>query len=232
MRICAKSNIFVLVGPPGSGKGSFSDLCIKTFGWSQLSTGNLCRKHISNNTEIGKHIDFVIKSGKLVSDSIIIDMVKEWLVEQLDFGKSVLLDGYPRNLNQAKALDGLLNEKKFNNVCFYVVRFIVSDDIVVDRLCGRLVCKNKNCQAVYSTAQGSKSRPKSDMVCDKCSEQLEVRADDNLKTIKERLKVYHEHEGALLSFYTENKKNIIELDASMPIDKFFNNFKKVVGLED
>lgn len=230
MSICAKSNVFVLVGPPGSGKGSFSDLCIKKFGWSQLSTGNLCRKHISNNTEIGKHIDFVIKSGKLVSDNIIIEMVKGWLIEQLDLGKSVLLDGFPRNLIQAKALSELLREEKFNNIGFYVIEFVVSDDIVIDRLCSRLVCKDKNCQAIYSIAKGSCFEPKNNMICDKCSGQLETRADDNIKTIQERLKVYHEHEGALLSFYIENKNNIIEIDASKPIEKTFNNFKEIIGL--
>jgi adenylate kinase len=228
---CAKSNIFVLIGPPGSGKGTFSDLCIKNFGWSQLSTGNLCRKHVSNNTEIGKQIDFVLKSGKLVSDDIIFDMVKEWLTEQINLGKSVLLDGYPRNLVQAQSLDRLLSEIKFENTfCIYVIRFAVSDDIVIERLCGRLVCKNKNCQAVYSIANGSVCRPKLDMICDKCLQELEIRTDDNVKTIKERLKVYHEHESALLGFYSEKEKNIIELDASLPIETFFNSFKDAIGV--
>ncbi|KKP29596.1 MAG: Adenylate kinase [candidate division TM6 bacterium GW2011_GWF2_30_66] len=230
MSICAKSKIFVLVGSPGSGKGSFSEFCIKNFGWSQLSTGNLCRKHVSNNTEIGKHIDFVLKSGKLVSDNIIFDMVREWLIEQINLGKSILLDGFPRNLVQAEALNSLLNEEAFRNICLFVVKFVVSDDIVIDRLCGRLVCKNKNCQAIYSSAKGSLSRPKNDMICDKCLKELEVRADDNIETIKERLKVYHEHEASLLDFYTKKEKNIIELDASMPIKNIFCSFEEAINL--
>lgn len=230
MSICAKSNIFVLIGSPGSGKGSFSDLCIKNFGWSQLSTGNLCRKHIATGTEIGKHIDFTIKSGKLVSDAVIVEMVKEWLTEQLNFGNNVLLDGYPRNLIQAKALQDMLDASGFDKKCFHVVKFTVSDEVVLNRLTSRLVCKDKNCQAVYSVAKGSALQPKIDMVCDRCSGQLEIRADDNVETIKERLRVYSDHEGALLGFYKNNNKNLIELDASMPIDDVFNSFKNIVGL--
>lgn len=223
-----KSNVFVLLGPPGSGKGSFSSLCINNFGWEQLSTGNLCRKHIADKTEIGKHIDFIIKSGKLVGDDVIIEMVKGWIFEQLESGKSILLDGYPRNIAQAKALGLLLEQEFFKGVRFFVVDFVVSDDTVIQRLTTRLVCKNKSCQAVYSAVKGSGLEPKIEFVCDKCSGELEIRVDDNVETIKERLKIYHENADGLLNFYKENKKDIIELDASLPIESVFSSFKKAL----
>jgi len=228
----AKSNIFVLVGPPGSGKGSLSHLCIKEFGWKQLSTGDLCRKHIAEQTEIGKEIDFAIKSGKLVSDSIIVDMVNKWLIDQIESGAHVLLDGYPRNLAQAEALDAFLKDEKFSGVGVYIVTFVVPDDVVINRLCKRCICSNKDCQAVYSTAKDSPCRPKKDMICDACASPLQVRSDDTFETIKERLSIYHEYEDAMLSFYAEKGNEILKVDATKPLVEVFENFKKVVGLKD
>ncbi|MFC1842772.1 adenylate kinase family protein [Candidatus Dependentiae bacterium] len=231
MSMSAKGDIFVLVGPPGSGKGSFSGLCIKNFGWKQLSTGNLCRKQIAQQTEIGKQIDLVLKSGKLVNDGIIVDMVNQWLAKQLGRDKSILLDGYPRNLAQAKALDDFLKQEEFKDVGFYVVRLVVSDDVVVNRLGGRAVCQNKDCHAVYSIIEGSELRSKNNKMCDLCESPLEIRNDDEPEAIKERLKVYHENESALLGFYKDKGQLVFEIDASMPLDEVFDSFKKMAGLE-
>ena len=228
----AKNNVFVLLGAPGSGKGTVSAMCIENFGWKQLSTGNLCRKHIAEQTEIGKQIDFVLKSGKLVSDSIIIDMVNQWLSEQLSLGKTVLLDGYPRNSVQAKALDDFLQEDTHKQVGFAVVKLEVPDDVVVGRLSNRRVCQNKSCQAVYSVAENSGCKPKHDMVCDKCGTALEIRNDDKPEVVAERLRVYREHERALLDFYKAQGQNIITISAGRPLGEVFDSFKKKVGLED
>jgi len=225
----AKNNVFVLLGAPGSGKGSLSAVCVERLGWKQLSTGNLCRKHIAEQTEIGKEIDFVLKSGKLVSDNIIIDMVNQWLAEQLSLGNSIILDGYPRNLIQAKALDDFLQEEKYKEIGCKVVRFNVSDDVVIERLSNRRVCQNKSCQAVYSVMSDSPLRPKKDMVCDVCSGPLEIRNDDRPEVIKERLKGYHEHENLLLDFYKKTGHNTIEIDATKPLGEVFDIFKKKVG---
>src|SRR5438105_2140053 len=104
-------NIFIFLGPPGSGKGSVSRLCIKDLGWVQLSTGNLCRKHIAKQTEIGKEIDFAIKSGKLVSDDLITNMVLEWFQKDFDDSHTVILDGYPRTIMQAQAFTKLFDKQ-------------------------------------------------------------------------------------------------------------------------
>ena len=228
----SKNNIFVLVGPPGSGKGSLSQLCIKEFGWKQLSTGDLCRKHIAEQTEIGKQIDFALKSGKLVNDGIIVDMVNKWLTEQIKSGANVLLDGYPRNLVQARALDAFLKDEKFAKIELRVVRFVASDEVVINRLSSRCICSNKDCQAVYSMAKDSSFRPKENMICDTCSSPLKIRSDDNLDSIKERLKIYHEYEDSMLHFYSEVGYTILEVDAERSLKDVFENFKTVVGLKD
>jgi len=226
-----KNKVFVFIGAPGSGKGSISSLCVEKFKWKQLSTGELCRKHIKEQTEIGKQIDFSIKSGKLVSDSIIIEMVNEWLGEQLDLGETIILDGYPRTFAQAEALDAFLKER-FSKSDLKVVRFILPDEVAIDRLCERYVCKNIDCQAIFSMASGSGLKPKIEMVCDICSSPLKRRSDDTRESVAERLKIFHEHEKKLLDFYNQKEVSIYELNVQNPLGVVFENFKELIGLED
>jgi len=103
-----QSKLFLFMGLPGSGKGTISHMCTTKLGWMQLSTGNLCREHIQKQTELGKHIDFIIKSGKLVEDEIILEMIKQWLMEVLHSQAVVILDGFPRTMRQAHLLDEIL----------------------------------------------------------------------------------------------------------------------------
>ena len=105
-----KPNIVIFLGPPGSGKGSLSNLAIKNMGFNQISTGNLCRHHIANATDIGKQIDVIIKAGKLISDELITNMVFDWLGQQVDKFSPIILDGYPRTVNQAIALEAFVKE--------------------------------------------------------------------------------------------------------------------------
>lgn len=226
-----KSNIFVFIGAPGSGKGSISSLCVEKFKWKQLSTGELCRKHIKEQTEIGKQIDFSIKSGKLVSDSIIIEMVNEWLNEQLSSGETIILDGYPRTGVQAEALDVFLRER-FSKARLKVVRFVLPDEVAIDRICKRYVCKNIECQAIYSMVPGSGLMPQVEMVCDICSNLLKRRSDDTRESVAERLRIFHEHEKRLLDFFDQKKINIYELNAENPLPVVFEDFKELIGSED
>ncbi len=223
-------NIIVFIGPPGSGKGTLSNLCIKSFGWKQLSTGNLCRKHISEGSSIGKQIDFAIKSGKLVSDSLITQMVKDWLINGISDSESVILDGYPRTVAQAELLNNLL-VKNFETCNLKIFKLQVSDDHIINRLSNRYICKNENCQSVYSLLKGSQLMPKQFMKCDNCSGGLIRRDDDHKDSVKERLKIYNTHEKMLLNFYSLNKQNIINLSVDVPLGEAFDNFKQKMGLE-
>ena len=226
-----KGNILVFIGPPGSGKGTISGYCTKNLGWEQLSTGDLCRKHIKEQTKIGKQIDFFIKSGKLVTDSIIIEMVNEWLKQQLASEKSIILDGYPRTIIQAEALDSLFKEK-FADVDLHVLRFMVPDEVVIERLFERYICQNEKCQAVYSMIEGSGLKPKKDFICDICSSPLKRRSDDTKESIIERLKIYYEHENNLLNFYKDKVEEIVELDAKKPVEDVIIDLKQLIGIED
>ena len=221
--------IVIFLGPPGSGKGSLSHLCVKKLGWVQLSTGNLCRQHIADETSIGKHIDFTIKSGKLIPDSLIIDMVEDWLTKQLSTASVIILDGFPRTVPQAKALDNLISKNIFSGLTLRIVRMTLPDDTIVERLTSRLICSNKQCQVVYS-AEGSLA-PRTPMICDECSSPLIRRADDVRETVYERLMAYHKHERDLVHYYEKTGQLVYELNAERPIEEVFEQFATMIGLE-
>lgn len=224
-------SIIILIGPPGSGKGTISRLCIEKLGCAQLSTGNLCRKEIAEGTEIGKQIDFALKSGKLVSDSLISEMVEDWLFEKRDAGQAIILDGYPRTVAQANRLHELL-QHDLTDYAVYIIRLHISDEAIIARLFGRYVCENRECQAVYSALKDSPLAPKKDMVCDICSHPLIRRKDDKEDSIKERLITYHQHEQALLDFYASKGQLVIDFDADRPFNQLFGEFEQLVGIEN
>lgn len=218
--------IFIFIGPPGSGKGSLADMCVKQLGWKQLSTGNLCRKHIAERTDIGKQIDLIIKSGKLISDELVTSMADEWLAEQ-GTDKPVILDGYPRTVEQARLLDKLL-KLKFAGSETIVVVFDIDDEVVIKRMSARLVCTNKNCQSVFSMLADSPLSPRVSMVCDRCQSRLERRADDDPEVIRRRLVTYHQH--VLLPHYELSGARVVHINAEQPLDAAFADFLHCVGM--
>ncbi len=216
--------VVLFVGPPGSGKGTLSQRCIQKLGWKQLSTGDLCRAHIANETEIGKKIDFAIKSGKLVSDGLISQMVFEWFSEHKNGPKTIIVDGYPRTVQQAIDFDQFV-KSQLNGINVEVAKFDIDDPKIVDRLSNRYICKNKSCQRVYSLNAHSTLSPKKEKVCDSCGSEIVRRKDDVPEAIKERLKVYHVHEGELLSQFENAGYKIQKFKSDVPIDQLFTAFK-------
>jgi len=225
----SSKSLYVFIGPPGSGKGSLSNLCVRDFGWIQLSTGNLCRKNIANQTEIGKQIDFALKSGKLVSDSLITEMVVQWLEKKADKYESIILDGYPRTVAQAQELYALLKDR-LKDFKLKVVRLRIRDGHIITRLTSRYVCENRDCQAIYSSAVAS-SVPKVANVCDHCGDKVGRRDDDNKETIENRLKTYHQYEQPLLDYFASEGCNIKECNVEKSLDDVFKEFKNVAGLD-
>ncbi len=222
--------VALFIGPPGAGKGSLSEYCKRELGWKQLSTGNLLRRHISEQTELGKHIDLIIKSGKLVSDELINTMVEQWLREVYSQGcTGVILDGYPRTIAQAKALNTLF-ERDLKALQLNVVRFLVDDQVAIDRISARFICINKDCQAVYSGLKHSSMRPKEDMACDKCQSPIGKRKDDHESVVKDRLSMYRKHESDLLHFYQKIGLKVIECDAGQSMGNLFNEFKTLMNI--
>ncbi len=222
-----KQNIVIFLGPPGSGKGSLSNLAIKNMGFNQISTGNLCRHHIANSTGIGNQIDAIIKAGKLISDELITNMVFDWLGQQVGRSAPIILDGYPRTVNQAFALNAFVQEMNFN---LSVVRLSVADEFLIQRVVSRIVCSNTSCQRVYSNAGGSEHGPKLSLACDDCASVLIKRKDDTLEAIVKRLQVYREHETGLINYFVMQKFNIIEIAADRSLDDVYRNFAYSFGV--
>lgn len=227
----SSKQVFIFIGPPGAGKGSLSQLCVSRLGWAQLSTGDLCRQHIAEQTEIGKQIDFIIKSGTLIPDSLMIDMVEAWLLDKFKNIDVLILDGFPRTVVQAEALDALLCKKIFSHVALHVVQLVIEDGEVMHRLLGRLVCPNKGCGAVYSKEIGE-LQPQREGFCDRCPQtRLIVRSDDTAESIKHRLEVYHKHANALLDYYRHHDhKNVKTLDAHKPLPEVFLDFERMADI--
>lgn len=227
------ADVYIFIGAPGSGKGTLSALCVKDLGWERLSTGELCRKHIAEQTHIGQQIDFAIKSGKLVSDDLMTAMVEQWFLtyeknNEMTENKTIILDGYPRTVAQARSLD-LLFKQKFPQVRLQLVHFSVSPEVVKSRLGTRLICLNPNCQAVYSS-NNPELKPSCDMKCDRCHGPLGARKDDHIDSIVERLKVYFNSEAELLRYYQEQGKTPVELKAESNPLELYEYFKKRVGV--
>jgi len=189
----------------------------------QISTGNLCRKHIAEQTKIGKEIDLIIKSGKLINDDLINYMVFEWFKENVCKASGIIFDGYPRTVAQAQAFENMISSA-FSQVRVRVILFDLADDVVVARLCSRYVCQNKECQAVYSLSPHSDLAPVSTTVCDLCSGPLGRRDDDAEIAVRKRLDIYHRHEQQLIDFYRDNGTEIIRLDASKQLREVFDTF--------
>lgn len=223
--------IVVFIGLPGSGKGTLSSLCVKELGWKQLSTGDLCRKHIADQTEIGKRIDFAIKSGKLVSDSIISEMVFEWLVSIFESVEAVIFDGFPRTVVQAELLHGFLKHNFKTGMCsLSIVRLNVPTKVVRDRVLDRIICGNKDCQAGYSANKNSKYCPKKDNICDRCGSLLVKRPDDLGGSVGLRLETYLHNENQLLEYFKLAGYSVIDLNADTSIEVIFGELKQVLHL--
>lgn len=226
------TQVYIFIGPPGSGKGTLSQLCTDQLGWAQLSTGALCRKHIQEQTEIGQQIDFAIKSGKLVSDKLVTEMVCEWLAQNIGSSKApIILDGYPRTVIQAEAFNQFISEQQ-GKLQVHVVRFFISDEHVITRLNARYICQNKECQVVYSAALDSSLTLGQKMICDRCSSPLGRRADDEAHAIRERLNVYHMHEKQLVDFYKQNKQPIFEFNVEKSVPEVFAEFKQLISTHE
>lgn len=217
--------IIIFLGAPGSGKGTLSRLCVDKLGWRQLSTGDLCRHHIEAGTEIGKEIDFTIKSGTLVRDSVIIEMVAQWLKANAETADTVILDGFPRTVVQASSFIAMMNDD-FKHVAVKIYQLVVPDSEIVERLTSRLVCSNKDCQAIYSSREESFLQTN----CEVCGAKLVRRVDDSFDKINSRLSNYHYHIGQLLEYYRGLEFHIVSLDANRSVDSVFQELLSNEGL--
>lgn len=184
-----------IMGPPGGGKGTQAEILSDKLSIPHISTGAIIRSAIREKTELGKVAEDYIANGQLVPDKLVIDMVSKRLSEK-DCENGYILDGFPRTLPQADAMD------KFGIELDYALNLLVGDEVIVDRLGGRRECKA--CAAPYHVKFNP---PEKEGVCDKCGGVLITRADDVPDTIRQRLNVYHSETEPLIDFY--KKKDIL-----------------------
>lgn len=187
----------IILGAPGSGKGSQCKWITRDYNVPHISTGDILRKNIAEGTTLGQKAKGYIDQGALVPDELVIDILKSRLLEDDCQEKGFLLDGFPRTISQAEALEEFLNEQGLS--IDKVINLHVPDEEIMARAINRRTCENPDCKEIYNLRDNP---PKVENVCDKCGSKLFQRADDNEATVKNRLVVYHNQTEPLIEFYT------------------------------
>ena len=206
----------ILLGAPGAGKGTQAELLIEKLGIPSISTGNMLREAMKNGTELGKKAKQYMDEGALVPDDLILGIVAE-RVTQSDCAKGFILDGVPRTLAQAEALDakGVRID--------HVVSIEVDDEVIEGRMTGRRVCSK--CGASYHIEANP---PKTEGVCDLCAGELVIRKDDAPETVRKRLAIYHESTEVLKSYY-EKQGKLLLIEGNQPIEKANEQILAAIG---
>ncbi len=190
----------VFIGPPGVGKGTYAQAVREKYGIPHISTGDIFREEIKKGSELGARVKEYMDRGLLVPDDIVIEVVKRRLQEE-DCKRGFILDGFPRTLPQALALEEFARPD-------LVLNFVAREEVIIERLSGRRVCSV--CGAIYHVKY---MPPKVPGVCDKCGGALVVRSDDQPEVVKERLKVFHEQFAPIIQFYKERGR-LVTIDAN------------------
>lgn len=220
----------VLLGAPGSGKGTQGKLLASKYKIPQISTGDLLRSAVSAGTDLGRQAKAAMDAGQLVSDNIVLGIIAERISEG-DAKKGFILDGFPRNIPQAEALDRMLDEMKTPLQAALLID--VDTEVLIERLTGRRTCES--CGQTYNVYT---SPSRLDDRCDKCGGNLRHRADDNEETISNRLRVYEQQTSPLIAYYrTQDKLKIVEgegdiKDIFAEMEKFVRKLPDQSGAED
>jgi adenylate kinase len=210
----------VLLGPPGAGKGTQAKLLQETFAACQISTGDILRKAVAEQTRLGKEAAQYIDRGALVPDDVIVGLVAERLKEK-DCEKGFILDGFPRTIPQAESLDAMLREMRLSLNRALSVQ--VPRSVIIERLAGRRSCKN--CGALAHVVF---SPPKKEGVCDRCGGELYQRQDDKEETVAHRLKVYEQQTAPLVDYY-RRRGLLWEIDGVGAIDEIRSRVTAALG---
>lgn len=203
----------VLLGPPGVGKGTQASNIVEKFNIPHISTGDILRENIKNNTELGITAKSFMDKGHLVPDELVVSIMKNRLLED-DCKDGFLLDGFPRTVDQAKALDEALDGMGIS--LNKVVNIKAADDVLIERISGRRVCKA--CGATYHVTYNP---PKKEGICDIDGEKLLQRDDDKVETVKTRINVYEEQTAPLIDYYND-QGILLDVDGTKSIEEIFN----------
>ena len=208
----------ILLGAPGAGKGTQAEMLIQQLGIPSISTGNMLREAMANGSELGKQVKSCMESGSLVSDDVILSIVAE-RVAQSDCKNGFILDGVPRTLAQAEALDakGVRID--------HVVSIEIDDAVIEGRMTGRRVCTK--CGASYHIVANP---PKTEGICDQCGNEVSIRKDDAPETVRHRLEVYHASTEVLKSYYAKQNKLVL-VNGDQPIMDANRDILRALGVK-
>lgn len=210
----------IMLGAPGAGKGTQAEKIAEKYQVPHISTGDIFRSNIKNGTELGKKAKTYMDQGLLVPDELVVDLVVDRL-KQADCEKGCILDGFPRTIPQAEALDAAL--KKDNDAVDFAIDIEVPDQAIIDRMSGRRACVN--CGMTYHTQY---MPPKTEGKCDKCGSDLILRDDDKPETVKKRLDVYHEQTQPLIDYY-KKQGCLREVDGTKSMDEVASAIIGILG---
>ena len=216
----------VMLGAPGTGKGTIGKILSQDLNLTHVSTGDIFREQINKETELGKKIKSYIDSGALVPDDVVIETVKTRLLED-DVKNGAILDGFPRTAVQAEALRDFLKENK-PGAKRVAIELDVPDEEIIKRVVNRLICTNKECGAIYNKET---KPPKKENICDICGSELKRRDDDNKETVTKRLGIYHQNSKELIDFYRKNNALLSiypkELEVAVrEIEEFLDEYRR------
>ncbi len=210
----------VMLGAPGAGKGTQAKKIAKKYKIPHISTGDIFRANIKNETELGKKAKSYMDQGMLVPDELTISLVIDRFQEP-DAQNGYVLDGFPRTIPQAESLDAAL--KKSGSQIDFAINVDVPDENIIQRMSGRRACVK--CGATYHLQYAA---PKKDGICDSCGESLILRDDDKPETVEKRLKVYHEQTQPLIDYYAQ--KNVLkEVDGTQGLEDVFRQIQAILG---
>ena len=209
----------IMLGAPGAGKGTQAANLAKELNIPHISTGDIFRANIKNGTELGKKAKSYMDAGKLVPDELVCDLVADRIAKD-DCKEGYILDGFPRTIPQAEALDKAV--LALGTKIDYAVNIDVPDEAIITRMGGRRACLN--CGATYHVQYNP---PKKEGVCDICGHPLVLRDDDKPETVQTRLNVYHEQTQPLIDYY-DKKKILVTVDGTQSMDQVFSDILKAV----
>ena len=211
----------ILLGPPGSGKGTQAEQLLNAYGLVQLSTGDMLRAEVKSGSNLGQKAQEIIDSGELVPDDLMIAMISV-RIDQEKKSEGIILDGFPRTTEQAKALDAMLEEKDLR--INHVILLEVDEEEIIERLSGRFSCSK--CGKGY---HDNFAPPNDDGTCEKCgSTEFTRRSDDNPQTVRIRLSAYKEQTAPILPYYSE-KGSLKIVNGMAAVDEVFSEIKEVIS---
>ena len=211
----------IFIAPPAAGKGTMSEILLEKYGYKHISTGDILRDIAKNDDELGKKVSELLQEGKLVPDEIVYESLKRRLLMN-DLDNGFILDGFPRNIEQAYEYDKILSEiEKDLGVVIYLD---TPKDILEKRITGRRICSN--CGSTYNVLTGVNA-PKKDNICDKCGSKLYQREDDNSLSFKTRYETFLEKTYPLVEFY--KNKNVLYRVISIDIDNTMKEIEAIIN---